>query len=269
MSRNNSGTQVGLSELSVTEFLSLARMGFVPRGVVVGVCFYDAGMQMSTGWTGTREVTQLTNAMRTARSLAVGRLRDQAHALGAEGVVEVKLDVEHHVWRGGHTVARFVAVGTAIDFEPARVPQYARAPSLKVHGKPFTSDLKAAEFVTLMQSGYRPVGLAMGNCVIQISRWALMTPGNYEIEDYTRAFMDARETAMLHLEKDLFAEFPKGSESAPTGVVGMSVTEKAHPGAANVVEYTAVGTAVTPLWPGDPRRAASLPAPQVVVPLDR
>ena len=36
-----------------------------------------------------------------------------------------------------------------------------------------------------------------------------------------------------------------------------------------VVEFTAVGTAIAPLAPGDPRRAAQLPQPNVVVPLDR
>jgi uncharacterized protein YbjQ (UPF0145 family) len=94
-------------------------------------------------------------------------------------------------------------------------------------------------------------------------------PGNYEIDSYTQAFMNARETAMLHLEQDLFKDYPKGSPDAPKGVVGMTVTEQAHSGTGNVVEYTAIGTAVAPLWPGDPRQAPTLPAPTVVVPLDR
>lgn len=263
-------TTIGLSELSVTGFLTLARLGFYPRGLVQGVAFYDAGVQMASGWTGTRELTAVTQAMRAARKLAVSRLRDEAAEQGAEGVVGVKLDVEHHAWKGGHTVARFVAVGTAIGTDPRHTPPaYQGAPRLTVGGQPFTSDLTAAELCTLMQSGYRPVSLAMGSCVIQISRWGISMPGNYEIESYTKAFMDARETAMLHLEKDLFADYPKGSPDAPSGVVGMTVTEQAHAGGRNVVEYTAVGTAVTKLAPGDPRQAATLVAPHVVVPLDR
>ncbi len=38
---------------------------------------------------------------------------------------------------------------------------------------------------------------------------------------------------------------------------------------APVVEFTAVGTAITPLAPGDPRRAKTTLKPLVVVPLDR
>ena len=36
-----------------------------------------------------------------------------------------------------------------------------------------------------------------------------------------------------------------------------------------IVEFTAVGTAIAPLAPGDPRRAAQTVKPLVVVPLDR
>ncbi len=48
----------------------------------------------------------------------------------------------------------------------------------------------------------------------------------------------------------------------------MTVEEQAHAGELNLIEFTAVGTAVAHLRPDDPRRAAELPAPTVVVPLD-
>ena len=38
-------TTPALSELGVTEFLTLARVGFVPRGLVIGSCVYGAGTQ--------------------------------------------------------------------------------------------------------------------------------------------------------------------------------------------------------------------------------
>ena len=66
------------------------------------------------------------------------------------------------------------------------------------------------------------------------------------------------------------------------GIVGMTVSEEAHRpqligGRSNmiagstspVVEFTAVGTAIAPLAPGDPRRAKQTVKPLVVVPLDR
>ena len=81
---------------------------------------------------------------------------------------------------------------------------------------------------------------------------------------------------MERMTKDLFAEFglpgahaAAGHPDAPVGVVGMKVDEQAHAGGGNVIEYTAIGTAVAPLKEGDPRKAAAPPAPSIVVPLDR
>jgi hypothetical protein len=78
------------------------------------------------------------------------------------------------------------------------------------------------------------------------------------------------------MTQDLFAEFglagahvAAGHPDAPVGVVGMNVSEAAHAGMRNVIEYTAVGTAVAHVKNGDPRRAATPPAPAIVVPLDR
>jgi uncharacterized protein YbjQ (UPF0145 family) len=266
----NHGPDVGLSELSVTEFLALARGGFYPRGVVVGVSIYDAGWQWTGPFGGVRELTTVSKAMHQARELAVGRLRQQANDLGADGVVDVRLEAEHHKWRGGHTVVRFVAVGTAIAFDAKRAgPALQNAPSLRVHnGHPFTSDLNASEFLTLLQAGHRPVTLAMGNCVIQVRRWKPMGFDNFEVPEYTQAFIDARESAMLRLEQDLFREFPAGRQESPEGVVGMTVEEHAHSGE-GVVEYLALGTAIAPLPKPNPWQLPQLPAPTVVVPLDR
>jgi uncharacterized protein YbjQ (UPF0145 family) len=263
-----------LSDLSVTEFLTLARLGFLPRGLVIGVCVYDAGFELSLSNGVTQEVTQVGTAMRAARRLAVARMREQAAAAGAEGVVGVRLEVEHHRWRGGHVVARFVAVGTAIAFDRAHAPPgMERAPSLALHDGPFTSDLSGQDFVTLVCAGYRPVSVALGNCVYQVSRRPLRNlwaKGNVEIAEYTQAFMNARETAMQNLEADLEQEHGRhdSGPDAPAGVVGMTVEETAHAGVANLIEYTAVGTAVTHLRNDDPRRAKTLPTPTLVVPLD-
>jgi hypothetical protein len=78
---------------------------------------------------------------------------------------------------------------------------------------------------------------------------------------------------MSRLQHDLFAEWPAGSPDAPTGIVGMTVSESTYGGQGAsrlpVVEFTALGTAVAPLAQGDPRRAAAPPRPHVVVALDR
>jgi uncharacterized protein YbjQ (UPF0145 family) len=266
--------QSSLSELSVTEFLTLARMGFYPHGLVIGSSIYNAGSQYD--WVvATQEVTALSKAMRKARQLAIQRMIEQAQGLSAEGVVDVRLEVEHHLWRGGRQVAKFVAMGTAVGFDPSQAPDaYRHSPSLRLaNGAPFTSDLTGPDFISLLRGGYRPVTIAMGACVYGLDPRELRAyrGRDEEITTFTQAFFDARELAMDRLQQDLFAHFPRGSADEPSGIVGMTVSEQTYGGrsSAPIVEFTAVGTAVAPLHPQDPRRAQQRPKPQLVVPLDR
>jgi uncharacterized protein YbjQ (UPF0145 family) len=272
--------QLALSDLSVTEFLTLSRMGFLPHGLVVGSAIYDAGWSNLSGRT--CEVISLSQAMRAARAMAVRRMREQAAKLRSEGVVGVRLLVEHHRWRGGHQVAKIIALGTAVAFDPSHAPPELRgAPTLLMaDGRPFTSALSGQDFVTLLRAGYRPVSVAVGCCVYELNGygvWPYAQAGkNDEIAEYTQALSDAREVAMERMTRDLFAEFglpgvhaAAGHPDAPVGVVGMKVSEEAHAGMQNIIEYTAIGTAVAHVRDGDPRKAATPPAPAIVVPLDR
>jgi uncharacterized protein YbjQ (UPF0145 family) len=263
-----------LSELSVTEFVTLSRAGFFPHGLCIGSCIYEAGNQYD--WmVQTGEVVQLSNALRQARGLAIDRMRRQAQELGAEGVVEVRIQVEHDVWRGARQVAKFVAMGTAVGFDE----RYARkdhhgGPSLGLaNGMPFTSDLTAPDFVKLLRGGYRPVTVAMGAVVYGLDPRHLRDyrTRDAEVSEYTQAFFDARETAMDRLQQDLFKHFPEGTPDHPAGIVGVSVSEAVYGGgqSAPIVEFTAIGTAVAELAPNDPRRGPAHARPNMVVPLDR
>lgn len=265
-----------LSELSVTEFVALTRIGFVPRGLVVGSCVYSAGTQYD--WkVQTGEIVRLSQSLREARSKAIARMREQARKLGAEGVVDVRLEVEHHLWRGARQVAKCVAFGTAVAADRKNAPKsLEHAPSLKLAGGvPFDSDLTTTDFVTLLSAGYRPLTVAMGTCVYGLDPRELRKHRNQdeEIPAYTQAFFDARESAMERLQNDLFAMFPRGSSDEPSGIVGMTVKEETYGGGSAsgppIVEFTALGTAIAPLAPGDPRRAKELPKPKLVVSLDR
>jgi uncharacterized protein YbjQ (UPF0145 family) len=262
------------SELSVTEFLTLSRAGYFPHGLVVGSCIFEAGNQFD--WSvATSEVTSLSHALRSARGLAISRMRAQAAQLGAEGVVDVRVQVEHDVWRGARQVAKFVALGTAVGFDPTHLPAHLHAvPSLHLAGgTPFTSDLTGPDFVTLLRAGYRPVSLAMGACVYGLDPRHLRAyrARDAEVTEYTQAFFDARETALDRLQQDLFKEHPNGTPDAPVGIVGVSVSESVYGGgkSAPIVEFTAIGTAVAELAPNDPRRGPAHARPQVVVSLDR
>ena len=264
-----------LSELSVTELLTLSRAGFLPRGLCVGSAVYTAGTQYD--WAvKTGEIKRLSTAMREARKIAVTRLREQAKALHADGIVQLRLEIEHHLWRGARQVVKCIAIGTAISFDSSHAPANLRtAPSLRLaNGAPFDSDLSAADFVTLLASGYRPVTVAMGNCVYGLDPRELRNHRgkDEEILSYTQAFFDARELAMERLQEDLFRDWPPGNVDAPSGIVGMTVSEAAHgeqSGASPpVVEFTALGTAVAPLALDDPRRKIERPKPSLAVPLD-
>src|SRR4029077_21268111 len=98
------------------------------------------------------------------------RMRAQATELGAEGVVDVRLEVEHHLWRGSRQVAKCVAVGTGVVSDRNHARKSLRSPpSLKLqNGAPFDSDLSGGDFVTLLTAGYRPITVAMGNCVYRL-----------------------------------------------------------------------------------------------------
>ncbi|MGO8861638.1 MAG: heavy metal-binding domain-containing protein [Acidimicrobiales bacterium] len=80
------------SDLSVNEFLLIKEAGFRPRGLVFGSSIYHIGYQRR-GVKTSRELKRLTQAMYTARELAMARMNEEAQFLGADGVVAVRLTV--------------------------------------------------------------------------------------------------------------------------------------------------------------------------------
>src|SRR5438045_1759356 len=99
------------SDLSVNEFLLVKDAGFDPLGLVVGSSIYHIGYQQSA-WKQSQEMEVLSQAMYHARELAMTRMEEEADALGADGVVGVRLDVGRYDW--GEHMAEFIAIGTAI-----------------------------------------------------------------------------------------------------------------------------------------------------------
>jgi uncharacterized protein YbjQ (UPF0145 family) len=220
------------SDLSVNEFLLVREAGFDPVGLVVGSSIYHIGYQMAA-WNQNQEMNVLTQAMYHARELAMTRMEEEANALGADGIVGVRLEVTRHEW--GEALAEFVAIGTAIR---ARSGQSYR----NVRGLPFTSDLSGQDFWTLLRTGYRPVGMVMGNCVYHVGRqgvgqWFKQVGQNVEMTNYTQALYDARELAMERMQAEAIS---LGAQ----GVVGAQISEGSHGWGSHVIEFFAVGTAV-------------------------
>lgn len=224
------------SDLSINEYLLVRDAGFEPVGLVVGSSVYHIGLQRG-GYSKNMELTVLTQAMYESRELAMERMEREAHALGADGIVGVRLEVNRYEW--GAEMAEFMAIGTAV---------VARDSSSKFRthsNRPFTSDLSGQDFWTLLKAGYRPLSMVMGSCVYHVAHQGLFKTlsnagRNVELPNFTQAMYDARELAMERMQKEAHDEKAEG-------VVGVQLSETSHGWESHVIEFFAVGTAVTPM----------------------
>ena len=220
------------SDLSVNEFLLVKEAGFEPLGLVLGSSIYHIGFQQAS-WNQNQEMGVLTQAMYHARELAMTRMEEEADALGADGIVGVRLDIGRYEW--GADLAEFIAVGTAVKHSGGELH---RAPN----GRPFTSDMSGQDFATLLRAGYRPAGLVMGNCVYHVARQGMMQSlrqvgRNVEMTNFTQALYEARELAMERMQTD-------ADELQSEGIVGARIIERSHGWGSHVIEFFAIGTAV-------------------------
>jgi uncharacterized protein YbjQ (UPF0145 family) len=132
-SERHRGGRPVLTELSVADFSKLVRAGFEPLGIVAwsSVFFasynYGPGMvgggMMSVGGMQNFELGEFTRAFYNARESVMGELNAQASAIGASGIVGVRIGhrAVPHTLRGGMgtrersgLMVTFNAIGTAI-----------------------------------------------------------------------------------------------------------------------------------------------------------
>lgn len=253
-SRQGTAGHLFTSNLSVNELTVVRQSGYEPLGQVMGSSLYHVGWQWMPSWSGgSGELSVLTQAFYHARHLALGRLQQEAALLGATGVVGVRLDRKEYEWGAG--MLEFAAFGTAIRETDAPPPTPGTV-------APFLSDLSGEDFWMLRQSGYRPVGFAVGNCTyyqVPTFRTQNAMQGGYfgggwqnqELKDYTQALYTARELAMGRMEKEAHSV-------GAVGVVGVTIdvnVEHREVGSENnrrvdmLYHYTAIGTAIAP-WSG-------------------
>jgi uncharacterized protein YbjQ (UPF0145 family) len=238
------------SDLSVAEFLLVKEAGFDPLGLVVGSSIFHIGFQQSS-WKVSEEMRVLSEAMYSARELAMTRMEEEADQLGADGIVGVRLEVGRYEW--GQDMAEFIAIGTAIRHRDGDLH---RAPN----GRPFTSDLSGQDFWTLLRTGHRPVGLVMGSCVYHVAHRGMLQSfkqmgKNVELPNFTQALYDARELAMERMQAE--AETLQAE-----GIVGVQLNERNHGWGSHVIEFFAIGTAIVPY--AEPRQ---IPTPTPVLDL--
>jgi uncharacterized protein YbjQ (UPF0145 family) len=239
-------TSLFTSDLSVNEFLLVREAGFRPLGLVLGSSIYHVGIQFGR-WSKNQELQSLSQAMYHARELAMTRMEAEADALGADGIVGVRLDIEF----------KEIAVGTAVK---ADAPPPTGTTWRNRHHQPFTSDLSGQDFWTLIQAGYAPLGMTMGTCVYHVAHqrfWQAMgnIGQNVEIPQFTEALYDARELAMSRMQAEAEA-------LEAEGIVGVQMLSNTHRWGGHTTEFFAIGTAVRPL-----RSDHVIAKPQLVLPL--
>jgi uncharacterized protein YbjQ (UPF0145 family) len=229
-------TGVFTSDFSVNEFLLVRKAGFEPIGLCVGSCVYHVGIQYGS-WSKNQELDVLSKAMYHARELAMSRMRAEATAMGADGIVGVKLTIKRLEWDAN--LLEFIALGTGVVHGDGHR-------GFRAHdGGPFTSDLSGQDFWSLLHSGYRPVEMVMGSCVYHVAHRGMFASlssvgRNVELENFTSALYEAREIAIERMQHE-------ASAAKAEGVVGVDIHEGSHGWQTHVIEFFAVGTAVLPL----------------------
>ena len=254
-SRQGTPDHLFTSDLSIAELGLTRQVGFEPLGQVMGASVYHVGYQwMRASWAlsgQSYELDVLTNAYAEARSLALSRLKHEAGLLRATAVVGVRLIQRRSDWDG--VPLEFSAIGTA-------VREIAARRSDDPHKPPVITTLSGQEYWTLLQAGFRPVGIAAGNCTYyQVSSyrtrqamssvWSAFQ--NQELTDYTRSLYTARALTMNRMNGQ--ARVLGGS-----GIVDTKIHIDAEPHHVEsnntqrvdlLYHCTAIGTAIVP-WPG-------------------
>jgi uncharacterized protein YbjQ (UPF0145 family) len=252
LSGDSLGPTLFTSDLSVNEFMLIEECGFHPRGLVFGSSIFNVGISKRR-WLKNHEMSAYTQAMYSARELAMQRMETEAEVLGADGIVGVRLDINYYDW--GRRSAEFIAIGTAVS---AIGDGGWKTPV----GKPFTSDLSGQDFWTLLKMGYAPVGLVLGNCVYHVAhrsprRAMSQVARSVESPSTTQALYEARELAMARMQQDAI-------HAGAEGIVGVQLVEKSHMLGSHLIEFLAVGTGVRSL-----SEHPSIPEPQMIMTLDR
>jgi len=173
------------STFSPAEGVVAAATGITPLSQVMGSSVYHLGFT-AYGGDASGELGPFTLAYERARSLALGRLQQEATLLRAHAVVDVRFERREFEWGAG--LLEFQALGTAVRLESAPVPERAALTLLSVD-----------DLYKLHLAGYAPVAIAMGNCFWYEHHADCASEGSWfsqELTSHTRAARQARRLAV-------------------------------------------------------------------------
>ncbi|QUQ71365.1 heavy metal-binding domain-containing protein [Kutzneria sp. CA-103260] len=244
---------VRTSLLSASSAAGIKAVGLEPVGEVMG-CVVQSMVPRYQTYAPSYNIGNIAqpflDALNTGYATALARLREEAKALGADGVVDIRLSTNG--LGGGE---EFLAMGTAV-----RAQAGVRPRSL------FTTDLSGSDVAKLMQSGWVPVHVEWAGAAhtiftgygvqLQTSFYA----GNTEVDLYTALINKVRADARRR-----FHDMVR-SANADGGIVSDMALSTWEPGerlmAALAVVY---GTAIAQFHPHGPGPARTL----TVMPLRR
>jgi uncharacterized protein YbjQ (UPF0145 family) len=107
------GGQVVSSDLTNEEMWNLVHMGYLPLKLVLGTAVYSlgivGGIKAAFASFSRGEVTDLTTLIYDAREHAIGLIKNEADAIGADDVVGIKTHIHEH-----GNLLEFMAIGTAV-----------------------------------------------------------------------------------------------------------------------------------------------------------
>lgn len=227
---------VHTSLLSVPSMVSVTDAGLPPVGEVMGCmvehigwqgwtgCGYGGASGWSTGWAPSQTITSgqgnewagykpYVDALYRGYGSALERMVSEARAMGADGVVGVKLTADHL----GEGNREFVALGTAVRSAGAVHPK-----------RPFVTDLSGVDVGKLLQAGWVPASIAIGISVaVRHDDWATLSQANAwnantEVWGYTEL--------VTHVRADARARFGEhvaraGADGAIVSSMGLHVWE--------------------------------------------
>jgi uncharacterized protein YbjQ (UPF0145 family) len=244
------------SGLSIADF-ALARLdGVRPVCQVMGSSVYKVGWQnfpWSSSWGGgsLTELRQLTDAWNHARSLALGRLEQEARLAGCHAVVDVSFAGNRHEFLSGEI--EIVVNGTAVHL-PERSGDEGSAPG-RSGESPVLTDLSLPDYALLRRGGYRPVGIVASTSVFYIvpgrqtrsatTGWRFQP--NQELADFTQGVYAAREMALARASEQARALGAGGMIGVSVDhEIGIREVESGGKREDLIVTFHILGTAIAP-----------------------
>lgn len=120
-------------------------------------------------------------------------------------------------------------------------PQHVLDVQSEYHGQAFTSDLSGQEFWLVVDKGFLPVGVVMGNCVYSMGALHHLVTNakgtlRGELKEYSEAMYQARGIALARMQFE-------ADQLGADGIIGVDLkTEMLHDD--EWMEVTSIGTAV-------------------------